>query len=52
MHPETLQPATPEVIVAHLREQTGRLGNRPVRMSWLERKKLKLWNAVRGSLGR
>jgi capsular polysaccharide export protein len=50
MHPETMQITDAEAIVAYLKQQIGRAGNRPVRMGWLARKRMKLWNAVKGTL--
>ncbi len=52
LHPETQTPTTPEEVVMVLQRQLARLGHRPVRMGWLERKTMKLWNAAKGMIGR
>jgi capsular polysaccharide export protein len=52
MQPDSMRMTDAEAVVAYLQRQIGRAGNRPVRMGWLSRKGMKLWNAVRGTLGR
>ena len=50
LHPVRGELTTPEEVVAALRAEMNRSGNRPVRKHWLLRRAHKLQNAIRGML--